>query len=75
MDSVQSTDDFFLDVGASAGALHAEALLQEREERIESEALEGIPQLDLDPDSMSDDEEIDDNQSRVPSIEHAEAAM
>ena len=75
VDSVQSTDDFFLDVGASAGALHAEALLQERKERIESEALEGIPQLDLDPDSMSDDEEIDDNQSRVPSIEHAEAAM
>ena len=65
-DSHESMDDYFLDQGGSAAVLHAEAVKQEEDEQRESEALKDFVWLDLDPDSVSHNEEEKMNQINIP---------
>ena len=73
-DSFESMDDYFLDQEYAAAALHAEATKQEEEGQRESEALEDLRELDLDPDSVSDNEEDEMDVTYIPIAcgEHAE---
>ena len=73
-DSFESMDDYFLDKGGAAAALHAEVIKQEDKGQRESEALKDLGGLDLDPDSVSDNEEEEMNQSHIPVAcgDHAE---
>ena len=75
-DSFESMDDYFLDHECANAALHAEATKQEEEGQRESEALEDLPELDLDPDSVSDNEEDEMDETHPPIARgmHAERA-
>ena len=66
--SLESMDDYFLDQGGAAAALHAEGIKQEEEERRESEALKDFFERDLDPDSASDNDEDDMCQINFPVV-------